>query len=113
VPSSQVGVVGVRILGLAPPEAAQRIGENPEANLLGHGGTELLLKPEEAGGLALVGLRPDPLLIANSNQRGRDPQPSALGPDRARDQEVDGKLLADLGKAPSRAPVPQGATLDA
>ena len=71
VPSPEIRIVGVGVLRLPAPKPARAIGRQPDANLLRDGRAQLLLQPQQAGRLTLVGLRPDMLLIPHANQRRR------------------------------------------
>ena len=110
---TEVRVVGVRILGLPARKAAHAIGRQPEANLLGDGCAQLLLQHQEALRLALVGLRPDVLLISHANERRGHAQLVAFSTNRTLQQIVHGQLLADLDRRLRGAFVAQRAALDA
>lgn len=79
----EIQVVRIGIARVPPGERVQALGREPKTDLLRDRRAQLLLQPQHAGGLAIVGLGPHLHLIANANQLGCDPPSAALRPNRA------------------------------
>ena len=98
VEAAQVLIVRCGHARVSPRQRFEPFRRKTESDLLRDRHAELLLQPEHAGELAVVGPRPHLDLIARTNQLGRDAHPAALGPNRALQQVVGAELAPDLGE---------------
>ena len=110
---SKIVVERVATLCLPALERAEAIRRDPELNLLGDIFAELLLQPQQAGQLTLVGVRPYVLLIPDPNQSDGDAQSITLSLNGAVHEVVHRQFPAYLAERQLRALVALRSTLDA
>lgn len=113
VPAAEKRVIGIGVPRLPAADAGHPIRRQPQPDLVGNRRADVLLQAEQAGRFTVVGPRPDVLLVAHADQRHRDPNPRALGANRALDQIIDAELAADLGRRQRRVFVVQRPAPDA